>query len=84
MSDSTMTVHQARIRLAHHVDQAAAGTPTVITRHGVRVAALVPIDDFDALEVAADAALAREAEAVLAEGGTTVTLAELLGELFAE
>jgi hypothetical protein len=35
----------------------------------------------DSDEEAADLALAREAEAVLAEGGPTVTLAELLAEL---
>ncbi len=55
-----------------------------LTRNGVPVAAVVPIADFDALEEAADVLLAREAEAVLAEGGTTVTMAELLADLFAE
>ncbi|GLF99313.1 hypothetical protein SYYSPA8_33470 [Streptomyces yaizuensis] len=35
-------------------------------------------------EEAADALLAREAEAVLAEGGPTVTMAELVADLFAE
>lgn len=48
------------------------------------VAALVPIADFNALEEAADELLAREAEAVLAEGGPTVTMAELLADLFSE
>ncbi|GGT07883.1 hypothetical protein GCM10010286_36490 [Streptomyces toxytricini] len=37
-----------------------------------------------ALEDAADALLSREAEAVPAEGGPTVTMAELLADLFAE
>lgn len=45
------------------------------------MADLVPSEDFEALEEAADALLAREAEAVLAEGGPTVTLAELLANL---
>lgn len=40
--------------------------------------------DFEALEEAADMMLAREAEAVLTEGGPTVTMAELLADLFAE
>lgn len=44
----------------------------------------MPIADFDALEAAADELLAREAEAVLAEGGPTATMAELLADLFAE
>jgi antitoxin (DNA-binding transcriptional repressor) of toxin-antitoxin stability system len=56
----------------------------VITRNGVPVAALVPIADFEALEEAADELLAREAEAVLADGGPTVTMAELPADLFTE
>ncbi|WP_209518698.1 type II toxin-antitoxin system prevent-host-death family antitoxin [Streptomyces syringium] len=66
------------------INRAEQGTPTVITRNGAPVAALVPIADFDALEAAADELLAREAEAVLAEGGPTATMAELLADLFAE
>ena len=46
--------------------------------------ALVPIADSNALEEAADELLAREAEAVLAEGWPTVTMAELLADLFSE
>ncbi len=48
------------------------------------MAAVVPIADFEALEEAADVLLAREAEAVLAEGGPTVSMAELLADLFSE
>ncbi|ELP62258.1 hypothetical protein STRTUCAR8_04752 [Streptomyces turgidiscabies Car8] len=40
--------------------------------------------DFNALEDAADELLAREAETVVAEGGATVTMAELLADLFAQ
>ncbi|MEU4728260.1 hypothetical protein [Streptomyces sp. NPDC023588] len=40
--------------------------------------------DFNALEEAADELLAREAQAVLAEGGPTVSMAELLADLFSE
>ncbi|MFZ4274374.1 type II toxin-antitoxin system Phd/YefM family antitoxin [Streptomyces arboris] len=84
MAESTVTVREARAHLADHINAAEAGTPTVITRNGEPVAALVPIADFDALEEAADVLLAREAEAVLAEGGPTVTMAELLADLFTE
>ena len=56
----------------------------MITRNGAPVAALVPIADFNALEDAADEMLAREAEAVLAERGPTVTMGELLADLFTE
>lgn len=82
--DETVTVREARAHLAEHINRAAEGTPTVITRSGVPVAAVVPIADFEALEEAADVMLAREAEAVLAEGGPTISMAELLADLFSE
>ncbi|MFD7669120.1 type II toxin-antitoxin system Phd/YefM family antitoxin [Streptomyces sp. NPDC059788] len=84
MADSSVTVREARAHLADHINRAEQGTPTVITRNGVPVAAVVPISDFDALEEAADVLLAREAEAVLTEGGATVSMAELLADLFTE
>ncbi|MGR8010134.1 type II toxin-antitoxin system Phd/YefM family antitoxin [Streptomyces hypolithicus] len=84
MAESTVTVREARAHLADHINRAEEGTPTVITRNGQPVAAVVPIADFDALEQAADVLLAREAEAVLAQGGPTVTMAGLLADLFAE
>ncbi|MER5829416.1 type II toxin-antitoxin system prevent-host-death family antitoxin [Streptomyces sp. NPDC002130] len=74
----------SRLPEPDHINRAEAGVPTVITRNGAPVAAVVPIADFDALEEAADVMLAREAEAVLAEGGPTVTMAELLADLFTE
>ncbi|MFI9816277.1 type II toxin-antitoxin system Phd/YefM family antitoxin [Saccharothrix variisporea] len=82
MSEDAVTVREARAHLADHINRAEHGDSTVITRNGVPVAALVPIADFNALEEAADELLAREAEAVLAEGGPTVTMAELLADLF--
>ncbi|MFJ3825296.1 type II toxin-antitoxin system Phd/YefM family antitoxin [Streptomyces nodosus] len=84
MTDNTVTVREARAHLAEHINRAEEGTPTVITRNGVPVAAVVPITDFQALEEAADVMLAREAEAVLADGGPTVSMAELLADLFDE
>ncbi|WP_424644343.1 type II toxin-antitoxin system Phd/YefM family antitoxin [Embleya sp. AB8] len=84
MTESRVTIREARARLADHIDRAAEGTPTVFTRNGVPVAALVPIAAYEALEEAADEALARAAEAVLAEGGPTVSMAELLVDLFGE
>lgn len=84
MDDSAVTVREARAHLADHINRAEQGTPTIITRNGAPVAALVPIADFNALEDAADELLAREAEAVLAEDGPTVTMAELLADLFTE
>ncbi|RPK82539.1 hypothetical protein EES46_26835 [Streptomyces sp. ADI98-10] len=84
MTDNTVTVREARAHLAEHINRAEEGTPTVITRNGTPVAAVVPITDFEALEEAADVMLAREAEAVLADGGPTVSMAELLADLFSE
>ncbi|MFE3886544.1 type II toxin-antitoxin system Phd/YefM family antitoxin [Streptomyces lydicus] len=84
MAESTVTVREARAHLADHINRAEEGTPTVITRNGEPVAAVVPIADFNALEEAADVLLAREAEAVLAQGGPTVSMAELLADLFAD
>jgi prevent-host-death family protein len=84
MTEPTVTVREARAHLADHINRAEQGSPTVITRNGEPVAALVPIADFDALEAAADELLAREAEAVLNEGGPTVTMAELLADMFAD
>lgn len=84
MAENTATVREARAHLADHINRAEEGIPTVITRNGAPVAAVVPIADFEALEEAADVMLAREAEAVLAKGGPTVTMAELLADLFTE
>jgi prevent-host-death family protein len=84
MTEKSVTVREARAHLADHINRAEAGIPTVITRNGAPVAAVVPITDFEALEEAADVMLAREAEAVLAENGPTLTMAELLADLFTE
>jgi prevent-host-death family protein len=84
MTENTATVRDARAHFAEHINQAEEGTPTVITRNGAPVAAVVPIADFEALEDAADVMLAREAEAVLADGEPTISMAELLADLFSE
>jgi prevent-host-death family protein len=84
MTENTVTVREARAHLADHINRAEEGVPTVITRNGAPVAAVVPIADFEALKEAADVMLAREAEAVLAEGGPTAPMAELLADLFTE
>ena len=39
-------VEEARSQLPHLLEQAAAGQPTVITRHGRPIAALVPLDTY--------------------------------------
>ncbi|WP_078915748.1 type II toxin-antitoxin system prevent-host-death family antitoxin [Streptomyces sp. NRRL WC-3719] len=57
MTEHTVTVREARAHFADHIDQAEEGVPTVITRNGAPVAAVVPISDFEALEEAADVML---------------------------
>jgi prevent-host-death family protein len=46
MTESAVTIREARAHIADHINRAEQGTPTVITRNGVPVAALVPIADF--------------------------------------
>lgn len=41
-------VEEARSQLPHLLEHAAAGRPTVITRHGRPIAALVPLDTYGA------------------------------------
>ncbi|MEV1006704.1 type II toxin-antitoxin system prevent-host-death family antitoxin [Streptomyces sp. NPDC049881] len=84
MRDDIASVRAVRARFADHVARAERGIPTVVTRGGVPVAALVPIADFDAAEEAADLLLSREAEAELAAGEPTVSMAELVAGLFPE
>jgi len=45
-SKKRLGVEAARIQLPQLLSQAAAGKPTVITRHGKPVAALVPLDAY--------------------------------------
>ncbi|MEU6852000.1 type II toxin-antitoxin system Phd/YefM family antitoxin [Actinacidiphila alni] len=77
-----VSVREARANLAGAIDKAVAGEATVITRNGEPAAALIPIADYDALEEAADALLAREAAEHLDE--PTVSMAEVLADLFSE
>ncbi|CAL9446252.1 hypothetical protein SUDANB171_02334 [Streptomyces sp. enrichment culture] len=81
MNDS-VSIREARAQLAALINRVEAGDATVITRNGAPVAALVPIHEYEALEDAADALLAREAVAHL--GDETVSMGELLADLFGE
>ncbi|MFI9462348.1 type II toxin-antitoxin system Phd/YefM family antitoxin [Streptomyces xiamenensis] len=81
MNDA-VSIREARAQLATLINRAEAGDATVITRNGAPVAALVPIHEYEALEDAADALLAREAVAHLRD--ETVSMGELLADLFGE
>jgi prevent-host-death family protein len=85
MDDSaSVSVREARANLARLLDHAAEGEPTVITRGGAAVAAIVPIEEYNALEEAADELLARKALQTLAEEGDAprATLADVLADIF--
>ena len=86
MSDETMSVRDARAHLPELITRAEQGEPTVITRNGVPAAAVVPFEDFEALEEAVDAYLAREADRAVAddEGGPAIGMAEMVAEIFEE
>ncbi|KJY32568.1 MULTISPECIES: type II toxin-antitoxin system prevent-host-death family antitoxin [unclassified Streptomyces] len=76
----SLSIREARAHLAEVVTKAESGEITVITRKGERVGAVVPIEILDAIEEAADELAAREAE--LHRNDPTVSMAELLADLF--
>ncbi|MGW2839639.1 type II toxin-antitoxin system Phd/YefM family antitoxin [Streptomyces sp. NPDC001493] len=77
----TVTVREACADPAAPIDHAEQGEPTVITRDGTPVAAVVPIADFEALEEAADVL---DMEAVLSGVDPTTTVAELLTDVLGD
>ncbi|MFG2295627.1 type II toxin-antitoxin system Phd/YefM family antitoxin [Streptomyces sp. NPDC048603] len=82
--DESVSVREARANLAKLLDQAEEGEATVITRAGAPVAAIVPIEEYEALEEAADELLARQALRTLAEEADEprASLADVLADLF--
>ena len=66
-TQSQLSARDARARFAEVVSRAEGGTPTVITRNGRAIAAVVPIEDYNALEDAIDRYLARQADRDLAD-----------------
>ncbi|MBA4862636.1 type II toxin-antitoxin system Phd/YefM family antitoxin [Streptomyces sp. PSKA54] len=83
MGDS-VSEREAQANLAKLLDQAQEGEPTAITRGGTPVAAIVPIEEYEVLEQAADELLARKALRTLAEEGAEplATMAEVLADIF--
>ncbi len=80
------SVRDARAHFAEVITRAQDGTPTIITRNGQAVAAVVPIEDFDALEDAIDRYFAREADRDLAEDpdAPTYSMSEVVAAIFEE
>jgi prevent-host-death family protein len=84
--DNKMAVRDARAHFAAVITRAQNGSPTVITRNGEPVAAVVPIEDFNVLEDAIDRYFAREADRDLAENpdAPTYSMSEVVAAIFDE
>jgi prevent-host-death family protein len=81
-----LPVTSARDRLAEVVNQAAyGGEITYLTRHGKRLAAVVPLDVAESAEADEDAWLSRLAaearEEMAREGSAPIPLAQVLADL---
>ena len=85
-SQSRLSVRDARAHFADVITRAQGGTPTVITRNGQAVAAVVPIEDFNALEDAIDRYFSREADRDLAKNpdAPTYSMSEVVAAIFEE
>ena len=85
-SQNQLSVRDARAHFAEVITRAQDGTPTIITRNGQAVAAVVPIDDFNALEDAIDRYFAKEADRDLADNpdAPTYGMSEVVAAIFDE
>lgn len=85
-SQSQLSVRDARAHFGEVIMRAQDGTPTIVTRNGQPVAAVVPIEDYMALEDVVDRYLAREADRDLAEnpGAPTYSMTEAVAAIFEE
>ncbi|HEV3380220.1 MAG TPA: type II toxin-antitoxin system prevent-host-death family antitoxin, partial [Trebonia sp.] len=68
------------------VSRAEGGTPTVITRNGRAIAAVVPIEDYNALEDAIDRYFAQQADRDLADNpdAPAYSMSEVVAAIFEE
>jgi prevent-host-death family protein len=84
--DNTLSVRDVRAHFASVISRAEGGSPTVITRNGEPVAAVVPIEDFNALEDAIDRYFSREADRDLADhpDAPTYSMSEVVAAIFEE
>ena len=79
---SEMALTEARLHLADVVNRAAySGEGTYLTRHGRRLAAIVPVEVLEAFEALEDRIDIEAAEESYAEAGADVTLDQLREEL---
>ena len=85
-SQNQLSARDARAHFAELIMRAQDGTPTIITRNGQPVAAVVPIEDFNVLEDAIDRYFAREADRDLEENtdAPTYSMSEVVAAIFEE
>ncbi|MEV6013904.1 hypothetical protein AB0M29_45200 [Streptomyces sp. NPDC051976] len=78
--DDHLNIYGLGHSLPELLDRVTNRIPTILHRHGLAVAAIVPIDDFDALNDATDEMAARRSEAHAgdADYGLVDVLADLL------
>jgi prevent-host-death family protein len=81
-----LSVRDARARFAEVVSRAEGGTPTVITRNGRAIAAVVPIEDYHALEDAIDRYFAKQADRDLADNpdAPAYSMSQVVAAIFEE
>ena len=86
VSQNQLSVRDARAHFAELITRTQGGTPTIITRNGQPVAAVVPIEDFNVLEDAIDRYFARGADRDLAENphAPTYSMSEVVAAIFEE
>ena len=85
-SQTRLNARDARAHFAEVITRAQNGTPTIITRNGQAVAAVVPIEEFNVLEDAIDRYFAREADRDLEENpdARTYSMSEVVAAIFEE
>jgi len=85
-TQSQLSARDARARFAEVVSRAEGGTPTIITRHGRAIAAVVPIEDYNALEDAIDRYFAQQADRDLADNpdAPAYSMSQVVAAIFDE
>ena len=85
-AQAQLSARDARAHFAEVIKRAEDGTPTVVTRNGQAVAAVVPIEDFNTLEDAIDRYFAREADRDLTDNpdAPTYSMSEVVAAIFEE
>lgn len=79
-----ISIRELRANLARYVTEAQGGEEVIILRDGAPAAALVPLEMVEAFDAAEDEMLARIARERLAANEPTVSMAEVIADLFGE